>query len=74
METKLKDVRYSWKSQRVFLSLSLFYVPFIDEKKSGIELVAKKGFVLFAVLFWLNLECHRVHSKPIKANPRIRTN
>lgn len=42
METKLKDVRYSWKSQRVFLSLSLFYVPFIDEKKSGIELVAKK--------------------------------
>ena len=38
----MKDVRYSWKSQRVFLSLSLFYVPFIDEKKSGIELVAKK--------------------------------
>ena len=30
--------------------------------------------MLFAVLFWLNLECHRVHSKPIKANPRIRTN
>ena len=42
METKLKDVRYSWKSQRVFLSLSLFYVLLSMRKKSGIELVAEK--------------------------------